>query len=100
MCLSTKLAAEPTHVEAAISAILRAIEIVSIGEAEAKLAVQAFSGYGKGKGPSGAAQFLPIASPMLARRTGASRCFTRAKIFPAPTWREAWPCAHGTVAEL
>jgi ribonuclease VapC len=52
MSLSTKLEIEPMDVEAAISAFLEEaeIEIVAIDGREAKLAVQAFSDYGKGRG--------------------------------------------------
>ena len=52
MRLSTKLEIEPLEVEAAVSTFLQEarIEIVPIGGAAAKLAVQAFSDYGKGRG--------------------------------------------------
>jgi ribonuclease VapC len=52
MRLSTMLAIEPLVAEAAIEAFLREaeIEIVPIEGADAKLAVQAFSDYGKGRG--------------------------------------------------
>ena len=52
MRLSTKLAIEPMEVEAAVSAFMgeAGIEIVPIGGMAAKLAVQAFSDYGKGRG--------------------------------------------------
>ncbi|CAN7715998.1 type II toxin-antitoxin system VapC family toxin [Mesorhizobium sp. LjRoot246] len=52
MRLSTMLAIEPVIVEAAIEAFLREaeIEIVPIGAGDAKLAIQAFSDYGKGRG--------------------------------------------------
>ncbi|TPJ56071.1 MULTISPECIES: type II toxin-antitoxin system VapC family toxin [unclassified Mesorhizobium] len=52
MRLSTMLAVEPLVAEVAIEAFLREseIEIVPIGAGDAKLAVQAFSDYGKGRG--------------------------------------------------
>jgi ribonuclease VapC len=52
MRLSTMLAIEPVVVEAAIGAFLREadIEIVPIEAGDAKLAIQAFSDYGKGRG--------------------------------------------------
>ncbi|MEO5758721.1 MAG: type II toxin-antitoxin system VapC family toxin [Mesorhizobium sp.] len=52
MRLSTMLAVEPLVAEAAIEAFLREaeIEIVPIEGGEAKLAIQAFSDYGKGRG--------------------------------------------------
>ncbi|ESY66230.1 type II toxin-antitoxin system VapC family toxin [Mesorhizobium opportunistum] len=52
MRLSTMLAIEPVVVEAAIEAFLREaeIEIVPIEAGDAKLAIQAFSEYGKGRG--------------------------------------------------
>jgi ribonuclease VapC len=52
MRLSTMLAVEPLVAEAAIEAFLREaeIEIVPIDAGDAKLAVQAFSDYGKGRG--------------------------------------------------
>ncbi|WP_137929572.1 type II toxin-antitoxin system VapC family toxin [Mesorhizobium comanense] len=52
MRLSTMLAVEPVVVEAAIEVFLREaeIEIVPIGAGDAKLAIQAFSAYGKGRG--------------------------------------------------
>jgi ribonuclease VapC len=52
MRLSSKLAIEPMEVEAAVAAFLReaAIEIVPIDGAAARLAVQAFAAYGKGRG--------------------------------------------------
>jgi len=50
--LSTKLATEPMEVEATINAFLQEaeIEIMPIDGGTAKLAVQAFSDYGKGRG--------------------------------------------------
>ena len=52
MRLSTKLAIEPVEVEVAVAEFLREaeIDIVPIEAKEAKLAVQAFSDYGKGRG--------------------------------------------------
>ncbi|UVK38710.1 type II toxin-antitoxin system VapC family toxin [Mesorhizobium sp. AR10] len=52
MRLSTMLAVEPPVAEAAIEAFLREaeIEIVPIDAGDAKLAIQAFSDYGKGRG--------------------------------------------------
>ena len=52
MRLSTKLAIEPIEVEVAVSEFVReaGIEIVPIGSTAAKLAVQAFATYGKGRG--------------------------------------------------
>ncbi|MBZ9702951.1 MULTISPECIES: type II toxin-antitoxin system VapC family toxin [unclassified Mesorhizobium] len=52
MRLSTMLAVEPLVAEVAIEAFLREseIEIVPIDAGDAKLAVQAFSDYGKGRG--------------------------------------------------
>ncbi|MBZ9857048.1 type II toxin-antitoxin system VapC family toxin [Mesorhizobium sp. CA13] len=52
MRLSTMLAVEPLVAETAIEAFLREaeIEIVPIGADDAKLAIQAFSDYGKGRG--------------------------------------------------
>ena len=52
MRLSTMLAVEPLVAEAAIEAFLREaeIEIVPIGAGDAKLAIKAFSDYGKGRG--------------------------------------------------
>lgn len=52
MRLSTKLAVEPMDVEATIGDFLREakIEIVPIDAADGRLAVQAFSDYGKGRG--------------------------------------------------
>jgi ribonuclease VapC len=52
MRLSTMLDMPPMEVEAALAEFLReaGIEIVPIGAAEARLAVQAFSDYGKGRG--------------------------------------------------
>lgn len=52
MRLSTMLAVEPLVAEAAIEAFLREaeIEIVPIDAGDAKLAIQAFSEYGKGRG--------------------------------------------------
>lgn len=52
MRLSTMLAIEPVVVGAAIEAFLREaeIEIVPIDAGDAKLAIQAFSDYGKGRG--------------------------------------------------
>jgi ribonuclease VapC len=52
MRLSTKLAIDPIDVEAAVSEFLHeaGIAIVPIGSTAAKLAVQAFAAYGKGRG--------------------------------------------------
>jgi ribonuclease VapC len=52
MRLSSLLAVEPRIVETAIEAFLRQteIEIVPIESGDAKLAIQAFSDYGKGRG--------------------------------------------------
>jgi ribonuclease VapC len=52
MRLSTKLAIEPMEVEMAVADFLREaeIDVVPIEEKEAKLAAQAFSDYGKGRG--------------------------------------------------
>ncbi|TPM02581.1 MULTISPECIES: type II toxin-antitoxin system VapC family toxin [unclassified Mesorhizobium] len=52
MRLSTMLAVEPLVADVAIEAFLREseIEIVPIDAGDAKLAVQAFSDYGKGRG--------------------------------------------------
>lgn len=52
MRLSTLLAIEPTIVGATIDAFLREaeIEIVPIAGDEARLAIQAFADYGKGRG--------------------------------------------------
>ncbi|KAA3450255.1 VapC toxin family PIN domain ribonuclease [Mesorhizobium sp. SARCC-RB16n] len=52
MRLSTMLAIEPVVAEKAIEALLHEaeIEIVSIDAGDAKLAIQAFSDYGKGSG--------------------------------------------------
>ncbi|MEP9370751.1 type II toxin-antitoxin system VapC family toxin [Mesorhizobium sp. KR1-2] len=52
MRLSTLLAIEPSTVGATIEAFLREaeIEIVPIGNDEARLAIEAFSNYGKGRG--------------------------------------------------
>ncbi|WP_095088605.1 type II toxin-antitoxin system VapC family toxin [Mesorhizobium sophorae] len=52
MRLSTMLAVEPVIAEAAIEAFLREaeIEIVPIDAGDAKLAIQAFSDYAKGRG--------------------------------------------------
>ncbi|CCV08605.1 conserved hypothetical protein [Mesorhizobium metallidurans STM 2683] len=52
MRLSTLLAVEPLVAEAAIEAFLREaeIEIVPIDAGDAKLAIQAFATYGKGRG--------------------------------------------------
>ena len=52
MRLSTKLAIDPIDVEVAVSEFVQeaGIEIVPIGSAAAKLAVQAFAAYGKGRG--------------------------------------------------
>ena len=52
MRLSTMLAVEPLVAEAAIEAFLREadIEIVPIEAGDAKLAIRAFSDYGKGRG--------------------------------------------------
>lgn len=52
MRLSTMLAVQPLVAEAAIEAFLREaeIEIVPIDAGDAKLAIQAFSDYGKGRG--------------------------------------------------
>ncbi|MGV8856325.1 MAG: type II toxin-antitoxin system VapC family toxin [Devosia sp.] len=52
MRLSTKLAVEPTEVEALIGDFLReaTIEIVAIDAGDGRLAVQAFADYGKGRG--------------------------------------------------
>lgn len=52
MRLSTMLAIEPIVAEVAIEAFLREaeIEIVPIDAGDAKLAIQAFSDYGKGRG--------------------------------------------------
>lgn len=50
MRLSTMLAIEPLVAETAIEAFLREAEIVPIGADDAKLAIQAFSDYGKGRG--------------------------------------------------
>ncbi|MBZ9811822.1 MULTISPECIES: type II toxin-antitoxin system VapC family toxin [unclassified Mesorhizobium] len=52
MRLSTMLAVEPLVAETAIEAFLREaeIEIVPIGADDAKLAIHAFSDYGKGRG--------------------------------------------------
>ncbi|RVC62007.1 type II toxin-antitoxin system VapC family toxin [Mesorhizobium sp.] len=52
MRLSTKLSVEPLVAETVIGAFLHEanIEIVPIGAGEARLAVKAFSDYGKGRG--------------------------------------------------
>lgn len=52
MRLSTKLKVEPLVVEAALEAFLLEadIEIVPLDASDAKLAIQAFSDYGKGRG--------------------------------------------------
>lgn len=52
MRLSTKLAIEPMEVEATIAAFLREAEIAiaPIEGSDTRLAVQAFSNYGKGRG--------------------------------------------------
>lgn len=52
MRLSSKLAVDPMDAEAAISVFLReaGIELVAIDGSDAKLAVQAFANYGKGRG--------------------------------------------------
>jgi ribonuclease VapC len=52
MRLSTKLATEPVIAEAAIEAFLREaeIDVVPIEAGDAKLAIKAFSDYGKGRG--------------------------------------------------
>ncbi|MEW6633470.1 MAG: type II toxin-antitoxin system VapC family toxin [Pseudomonadota bacterium] len=52
MRLSSLLAVEPVVAEAAIEALLleAEIEVVPIERGDAKLAIRAFSGYGKGRG--------------------------------------------------
>ncbi|WP_245486050.1 type II toxin-antitoxin system VapC family toxin [Mesorhizobium sp. M7A.F.Ca.US.010.02.1.1] len=74
MRLSTMLAVEPVVVEAAIEAFLREaeIEIVPIGAGDAKLAVQAFSDYGKGRGHPAQLNLADCLSYACAKSHGAA----------------------------
>lgn len=74
MRLSTKLAIEPLEVEAAISAFLTEaqIDIAPIEAAEAKLAVQAFSAYGKGRGNPAQLNLADCLSYACAKNLGVS----------------------------
>ena len=87
MRLSSLLAVEPIAAETAIEAFLREaeIEVVPIEGGDAKLAIQAFSDYGKGTPRNSTS---PIACHMLPRKVAACRCSTRATIFRIPILRE------------
>ncbi|MGI6850972.1 type II toxin-antitoxin system VapC family toxin [Mesorhizobium sp. 1B3] len=70
--LSTKLAVHPMEAEATISAFLREaeIELVAIEGGEAKLAVQAFAAYGKGRGHSAQLNLADCLSYACAKKRG------------------------------
>lgn len=74
MRLSTKLAIEPMEVEAAIAAFMQeaGIEIVPIDGSAAKLAVQAFAAYGKGRGHPAQLNLADCLSYACAKQHGAT----------------------------
>lgn len=74
MRLSTMLAVQPLVAETAIEAFLREaeIEIVPINAGDAKLAIQAFSDYGKGRGHPAQLNLADCLSYACAKGRGSS----------------------------